>query len=78
MRRGGAAWLVQQTGSTEIALLKGRWASHRVARIYIADGVSKLPDLLLPSRTKELLAAWDPRRLGVDGKGSRGKGIPRR
>ena len=25
------------TGSMELALLKGRWGSHRVARIYIAD-----------------------------------------
>lgn len=73
MRRGGATWLVQQTGSMELALLKGRWASHRVARIYIADGISKLPDLLLPSRTKELLAAWDPRRLGAAEKGVRGR-----
>lgn len=77
MRRGGATWLVQKTGSMELALLKGRWASHRVARIYIADGISKLPDLLLPPRTKELLAAWDPRRLAVDAKGARGRGDPR-
>lgn len=71
MRRGGATWLVQSTGSMEIALLKGRWASHRVARIYIADGLSKLPDVTLPVESKRLLAAWDPRHLRAD-KGARG------
>lgn len=63
MRRGGATWLVQCTGSMEIALLKGRWASQRVARIYIADGLSKLPDIILPVESKRLLLAWDPRAL---------------
>lgn len=72
MRRGGATWLLQSTGSMELALLKGRWASHRVARIYIADGLSKLPDLVLPESTKFLLKAWDPRRLH-DERGDRGK-----
>ena len=61
LRRGGATWLVQSTGSMEIALLKGRWSSHRVARMYISGSVSKLPDLILPDRTKLLLKAWDPR-----------------
>ena len=60
LRRGGATWLVQSTGSMELALLKGRWTSHRVARMYISDGVSKLPDLILPERTKQLLKAWNP------------------
>ena len=75
MRRGGATWILQSTGSMELALLKGRWGSHRVARIYIADGLSKLPDLLLPDATKVLLSAWDPRRLhaaeGVRGRRNR-------
>ena len=43
-------------------------------RIYIADGLSKLPDLVLPSSTKHLLSAWDPRRLN-DAKGVRGKAV---
>lgn len=72
LRRGGATWLVQTTGSMELALLKGRWSSHKVARVYIADGVSKLPDLLLSPRSRELLTAWDPRRPS-DKKGVRGK-----
>lgn len=52
LRRGGATWVVQTTGSMELALLKGRWQSHKVARLYIADGVSKLPDLLLPEKNE--------------------------
>ena len=62
LRRGGATWLMQSTGSMELALLKGRWASHKVARVYIADGVSKLPDLLFSEKTKAPLRAWQPRR----------------
>lgn len=33
LRRGGATWLFQCTGSMEVSLLKGRWASTRVARL---------------------------------------------
>ena len=35
LRRGGATWLFQSSGSMELALVKGRWSSSRVARIYI-------------------------------------------
>ena len=72
LRRGGATWIVQSTGSMELALLKGRWASHRVARIYIADGLSKLPDILLSERSRHLLDFWHPRRLSSAAKGVRG------
>ena len=72
LRRGGATWLLQSTGSMELALLKGRWSSHRVARVYIADGLSKIPDIVLPETTKHLIRAWDPRRQDA-AKGDRGK-----
>ena len=59
----------------ELALLKGRWSSHRVANIYIyiyiADGLSKIPDLTMSPETRFLLRSWDPRHLG-DAKGDRG------
>lgn len=35
LRRGGATDLFQQTQSMEAALIRGRWESSRVARIYI-------------------------------------------
>ena len=41
LRRGGATHLFQCSGSMELALLKGRWTSSRVARIYIYIGWSK-------------------------------------
>lgn len=36
LRRGGATWVFQCSGSMETALVKGRWGSSRVARIYIS------------------------------------------
>ena len=39
--------------------------------IYIADGLSKIPDLTMSPETRFLLRSWDPRHLG-DAKGDRG------
>lgn len=61
LRRGGATHLFQMSGSMELALVKGRWSSNKVARVYIADGLSKLPDLLLDTHTRRFLASWFPR-----------------
>ena len=60
LRRGGATHLFQVSGSMELALVTGRW-TNKVARVYISDGLSKLPDLLLDSDTRRLLASWHPR-----------------
>ena len=60
LRRGGATHLFQTTGSMEVALVKGRWSSNKVARVYIADGLSKLPGLLMNPATRSLLEFWDP------------------
>ena len=60
LRRGGATHLFQETGSMEVALLKGRWASNKVARIYLSDGLSFLPGLTFSNDTKLLLHKWDP------------------
>ena len=72
LRRGGATHLFQVTGSMEVALVKGRWSSNKVARVYISDGLSKLPDLVLDKEAKKLLAAWHPRSCH-HGNGDRGK-----
>ena len=45
LRRGGATHLFQTTNSMEVALLRGRWESSRVARIYISDALSYLPSI---------------------------------
>jgi integrase len=60
LRRGGATFLFQTTGSMETALLKGRWQSSRVARIYLADGLSCLPHLTFSSKATEMLKQWGP------------------
>lgn len=66
LRRGGATWLFQSTGSMEMALVKGRWASSRVARIYIyiylyiSDALSYLPGLTFTSQAKSTLKHWSP------------------
>ena len=60
LRRGGATWLFQTTGSMEVALLKGRWSSSRVARIYISDALSYLPGLTYTKKASSLLQRWSP------------------
>ena len=60
LRRGGATALFQQTGSMEQALLKGRWASSKVAKIYLADGLSYLPSLRFSQKSKDMLHKWSP------------------
>lgn len=60
LRRGGATWLFQSTGSMEMALLKGRWSSNRVARLYISDALSYLPGLTFSQEASRLLNLWSP------------------
>ena len=60
LRRGGATALFQRTGSMEAALLKGRWASTKVAKIYLADGLSFLPGLRFSAKARDMLAEWSP------------------
>ena len=55
LRRGGATHLFQQTGSMEMALLKGRWSSSKVAKIYLSDGLSYLPGMTFSTKAREML-----------------------
>ena len=55
LRRGGATHHFQITNSMEAALIKGRWQSSKVARIYISDGLSYLPNLKMSTRTTTLI-----------------------
>lgn len=45
LRRGGATHLFQSCNSMEVVLVRGRWETSRVARIYIADALSYLPSI---------------------------------
>jgi len=58
LRRGGATDVFQRTHSMEQALLRGRWQSSRVARIYISDGLSFLPKLKMTSHTADMLNTY--------------------
>ena len=60
LRRGGATALFQRTGSMEQALLKGRWSSSKVAKIYLDDGLSYLPSLRFSAKAREMLRKWSP------------------
>ena len=60
LRRGGATWIFQKTGSMEVALVKGRWSSNRVARIYISDALSYLPGLTFTEAARRTLKFWSP------------------
>lgn len=60
LRRGGATWVFQSTGSMEAALLKGRWGSAQVAKIYIQDGMSKIPSMTFSKKTKDMIQHWQP------------------
>ena len=54
----GATHTFQQSKSMEEALLRGRWESSRVARIYIMDALSYLPSIKRSSYTASMLAKY--------------------
>ena len=58
LRRGGATYEMQSHGLMERALLRGRWKSTAVARIYICDGLSLLPSLKMSWNSKRLVAEF--------------------
>ena len=49
LRRGGATFLLQCGLPLETILLRGRWRSLSVARLYLEDGLAQLPALRVPS-----------------------------
>ena len=55
LRRGGATHDYVKKGVLEPILLRGRWHSLAVARLYLEDGLAQLPALSLPGSTLRLL-----------------------
>ena len=49
LRRGGATAYFRATSDMQATIERGRWATVRVARIYINDGLAKEVELRLPS-----------------------------
>lgn len=60
LRRGGATHLFQVSHSYDLVLEKGRWSSIRAAKLYIMDGLSKLPHLSLEPESIRLITKWSP------------------
>ena len=49
LRRGGATFLLQEGVPLETILVRGRWRSLSVARLYLEDGLAQLPALRISS-----------------------------
>ena len=60
LRRGGATALFQDTLSYDAALDQGRWNSIKAAKLYIQDGLARLPTLMLSAESQELVTFWNP------------------
>ena len=58
LRRGGATWLLQSGVPLETILVRGRWRSLSVARLYLEDGLAQLPQLRTALSTQKLIHAW--------------------
>lgn len=54
MRRGGATYLLQAGVPVETILVRGRWRSIAVARLYLEDGLAQLPSLRLEAGALQL------------------------
>ena len=48
LRRGGATFLLQCGVPLEAILLRGRWKSISVGRLYLTDGLAQIPSLRIP------------------------------
>ena len=58
VRRGGATAFFAQCGLMERTLLRGRWASVQVAKLYLCDGLAQLPKLKASQTTRKLIASY--------------------
>ena len=59
LRRGGGTFLLQQGVALEHIMLRGRWRSHNVCRIYLQDGLSALAEIQFTSATVSLLHTYN-------------------
>eukprot|EP00435_Cladocopium_sp_Y103_P060375 s393_g22.t1 len=60
LRRGGATFLLQEGVSIDVILLRGRWRSLGVARLYLEDGLSQIPKLRMSSLDRERVGDCPP------------------
>lgn len=60
LRRGGATAYFMSCGLMEKTLIRGRWASSSVARIYLCDSLAQLPILKGAKETQNLVEKYLP------------------
>ena len=58
LRRGGATFLLQSGVALETILVRGRWRSLGVARLYLEDGLAQLPALRTPVLHRKTIQRW--------------------
>eukprot|EP00971_Amphidinium_carterae_P176932 3508315-Amphidinium_carterae.1 len=58
LRRGGATELFRTARSMDLVVVRGRWGSQKVARIYVNEGLMDLATVTLPPPTRHLLDRW--------------------
>lgn len=58
LRRGGATFLLQQGLAMDAILLRGRWKSLAVARLYLQDGMSMIPTLRIAPGDLRKIREW--------------------
>eukprot|EP00435_Cladocopium_sp_Y103_P016983 s2158_g4.t1 len=58
LRRGGATFLLQSNVPLETILVRGRWRSLGVARLYLEDGLAQLPSLRLSASVQSHISRW--------------------
>ena len=58
LRRGGATAFFRATRSMEATLDRGRWASARVARIYVNDGLAREVEIEISSDIRHQLQKY--------------------
>lgn len=59
LRRGGATNDFQRHGLIERTLIRGRWSSTAIAKIYLCDGLAQLPSLKLRASTWATMKQFD-------------------
>ena len=74
IRRGGATFEFRLHGLMEKTLIRGRWASTAVARLYITDSVAQLSQLKITTESRRLLEKFSTVfTVEYDSLGKRGK-----
>ena len=58
LRRGGATMLLQYGVPLEAILVRGRWRSLNVARLYLQDGLAQIPALRTNRSQRQFLEFW--------------------